>query len=88
LPELAGMAIDILDLDWMVRIGEARGIMGDEVTLCGNFNPVTEQLQCDAETTRAACVRCQKEGGIRFILQGGCETPPGTPEENIRACFV
>lgn len=87
LPMLAEMEIDILDVDWMVPLEEARRIMGQEVTLCGNFNPVQEQLRCDPETTRRAALRCAAEGAPRFILQAGCETPPGTPEENIRACF-
>jgi len=88
LPRLARLDIDILDVDWMVPLEEARAIMGEAVTLCGNFNPVEEQLQCPPERTRAASLRCRQQAGARFILQGGCETPPGTPLENVKACFV
>ena len=88
LPRLAQLDIDILDVDWMVPLEQARAIMGEAVTLCGNFNPVQEQLQCDAQRTREAALRCRRQAGSRFILQGGCETPPGTPLENVTACFI
>jgi MtaA/CmuA family methyltransferase len=88
IPHFKGLAIDILDLDWMVSMTRTREILGEHITLCGNFNPVTEQLQCSPETARAAAERCIAEGGKRFILQGGCETPPGTPADNVRAAFT
>jgi MtaA/CmuA family methyltransferase len=87
-PHFQGLDIDILDLDWMVSLTRTREILGNEMTLCGNFNPVTEQLQCTPDDARAAAQRCMGEGGERFILQGGCETPPGTPAENVRAAFI
>jgi MtaA/CmuA family methyltransferase len=87
LPLLAQLDIDILDVDWMVPLEDAQGIMGETVTLCGNFNPVEEQFQCSPSHTRAASLRCREQAGVRFILQGGCETPPGTPLDNVKACF-
>lgn len=87
LPHFKGLAIDILDLDWMVSLSGTREILGGDITLCGNVNPVTEQLQCGVEAAKAAAARCMAEGGERFMLQGGCETPPGTPPENIRAAM-
>lgn len=85
LPALAELPIDILDLDSMVSLAEARRIVGERITLCGNFHPVTELLRCDPDQAAAAARRCAREAGDRFILQAGCETPPGTPVENVRA---
>lgn len=88
LPGLSELGIDILDIDSMVPLAEARAAMGEQVTLCGNFNPVAEQLRCTADQARTAAERCIAEGGHRFILQGGCETPPETPLENVKAAFA
>lgn len=76
---------DIIDVDWMVPLDEARELAGPEVTLCGNFDPVAVLLQGSAEDVAEAARQCLKAGGERFILMPGCEVPPDTPEENIRA---
>ncbi len=85
LPGLSTLPIDILDIDWMVPLKHAHDVMGEQVTLCGNFDPVASLLKCTPEQAAAAAQRCVEEAGDRFILQAGCETPPGTPEANVRA---
>lgn len=82
---MAKTATDILDLDWMVSIAEARQAVGPDVTLCGNFDPAAVLLQGTPENVAAAARACLEAGGQRFILQPGCEVAPGTPEANIRA---
>lgn len=37
------------------------------------------------ERLYAAARQCIAEGGDRFILMPGCEVPPETPEQNLRA---
>jgi len=37
------------------------------------------------QTVADAARQCLAEGGQRFILQPGCEVPPGTPQDNLRA---
>jgi MtaA/CmuA family methyltransferase len=76
---------DIVDLDWMVSIDQARQDVGDEVTLCGNFDPSGILLQGNPETVAQAARECLRAGGKKFILMPGCEVAPATPEENIRA---
>jgi len=82
---MAQSGADIIDVDWMVPLDEARELAGPEVTLCGNFDPVAVLLQGSAEDVAEAARQCLKGGGERFILMPGCEVPPDTPEENIRA---
>jgi len=65
---------DIIDVDWMVSLVRARELVGPEVTLCGNFNPAAALFDGSPEAVPD-----------RFILMPGCEVPPATPEENIRA---
>ncbi len=82
---IAQSGADIIDVDWMVPLAEARGLVGPEVTLCGNFDPSAVLLQGSAEDVSGAAKECIRAGGDKFILMPGCEVPPGTPEENIRA---
>lgn len=82
---MARTGCEIIDVDWMVPLDEARTAVGPEVTLCGNFNPAGILLQGTPQDVAEAARRCFDMGGTRFILQPGCEVPPGTPEPNIRA---
>ena len=82
---MAQTGCDILDLDWMVPLDEARAAVGPDVTLAGNFDPAAVLLQGTAQEVADTARRNIEMGGRRFILQPGCEVPPGTPEQNIRA---
>jgi len=82
---MAESGADIIDLDWMVPIEQTRELLGPDVTLCGNFDPAAVLLQSTPEKIAEAARECIEAGGERFILMPGCEVPPATPEENIRA---
>lgn len=82
---MAKTAADIIDVDWMVPLKEARQLVGSDVTLCGNFDPSAVLLQGSPEDVATAAGQCIDDAGDRFILMPGCEVPPATPEENIRA---
>ena len=76
---------DIIDVDWMVPLSRARELVGPDVTLCGNFNPTGALLEGSPEDIANEARECLKAVPKRFILMPGCEVPPATPEENIRA---
>jgi len=76
---------DIIDVDWMVPLAKARELVGPEVTLCGNFNPAGALPTGTPEEVAEKARECLKAAPGRFILMPGCEVPPATPEENIRA---
>lgn len=82
---MAKSGADIIDVDWMVPLDKAREAVGPDITLCGNFDPTAVLLQGTADDVAKAARQCLKEGGDKFILMPGCEVPPSTPEENIRA---
>ena len=82
---MAKSGADIIDVDWMVPLEKARVLVGPDVTLCGNFDPSAVLLQGSAEDVAKAAKGCIRAGGDKFILMPGCEVPPATPEENIRA---
>jgi MtaA/CmuA family methyltransferase len=82
---MAQTGCDILDVDWMVPLDEARAAIGPDVALAGNLDPAAVLLQGTPQEVADTARRNIEMGGRRFILQPGCEVPPGTPEENIRA---
>jgi len=82
---MARTGCDIIDIDWMVPVDKSRTLVGPDVTLAGNFDPSAVLLQGSPQDVADAARRCIEMGGRRFILQPGCEVPPGTPEQNLRA---
>lgn len=84
LKDLRDVKPDILDLDWMVDMGDAAGILGEGIIRCGNLDPVSI-IEQQSEENLAKEVRdlCRKERGKRFILSGGCEITVDTPPENL-----
>lgn len=85
LSSLKEVGMDILDLDWQVDLDHARDIVGDEVILCGNINPVTVQDEAAKEIEERCkqLIGSQKEK--RYILSAGCEITVNTPPENLMA---
>ena len=82
---MAQTGADVIDVDWMVPLDQAREKVGDEVTLCGNFDPVGILLHGTPQIVADAATECIQKGGLRFILMPGCEVSQDTPKENIRA---
>jgi MtaA/CmuA family methyltransferase len=82
---MAGSGADIVDVDWMVPLARARELVGPQITLCGNFNPAGVLFEGSPEDVADAARECLEAVPDRFILMPGCEVPPGTPEQNIRA---
>lgn len=82
---MARTGADIIDVDWMVSLAAAREAVGPDVTLAGNFDPSAVLLQGTPEDVAQAARNCIESAGAKFILQPGCEVPPGTPEPNLRA---
>jgi len=83
--QMPATGADIIDVDWMVPLGRARKAVGPDVALCGSFDPAAVLLRGAADDVAAAARQCIAEGGDRFILMPGCEVPPETPEQNLRA---
>ncbi|HUW20163.1 MAG TPA: uroporphyrinogen decarboxylase family protein [Sedimentisphaerales bacterium] len=82
---MAQTGADVIDVDWMVPLDKARQLVGPDIVLCGNFDPSAVLLQGSPEDVADAARKCLQTGGDRFILMPGCEVPPATPEQNIRA---
>lgn len=82
---MAKSGADVIDVDWMVPLEKARQLVGPDIVLCGNFDPSAVLLQGTPENVAEAARECIKAGGKKFFLMPGCEVPPATPQQNIRA---
>ena len=79
------LGCEIVDLDSMAPLSEARQQMGSQVLLLGNLNPVSVLRNGDPAGVTAAIAECHRQAGPRFIVGAGCEVPRDTPPENLRA---
>ena len=85
LPGIAKTGADIVDFDWMVDLAEGRRILGPGTVLAGNLDPVRAVLQSTPERIRADVSRLYEKLGNPYMVGAGCEIPPGTPPENLKA---
>ena len=79
------LGCDIVDLDSMAPISDARRQMGPRMILLGNLNPVAVLRNGDPAGVTAAIAECHREAGPPFIVGAGCEVPRDTPPENLHA---
>jgi MtaA/CmuA family methyltransferase len=76
---------DIIDLDWQVDIDHARKILGKEVVLGGNINPVLVQNKSASEVYEMSKALVDKYRDQKYLLAAGCEITVLTPHENLMA---
>jgi len=76
---------EIVDLDWMVPVEEARSQMGPDQILLGNIDPVAVLLNGSPAHVKRHLESCRRAAEPNYIVGAGCEIPRGTPEENVRA---
>jgi MtaA/CmuA family methyltransferase len=63
LEDMAASGADIVDIDWMVDINQAREVFAGQAALCGNFDPVSVMLQGTPDDVSRAVLACQERGG-------------------------
>jgi MtaA/CmuA family methyltransferase len=85
LEPIGRLGCDIVDLDFMVPVDQARQAMGDDQILLGNIDPVRVLKNGTPESVTAAIAQCHQHAGPRYIVGAGCEVPRGTPPPNLQA---
>lgn len=85
LPGIADLGVDVLDVDHMVGLDRVRKHVGRRVALAGNLDPVACVYHQTPETIRRALVDAYAQAGNPYLVNAGCEIPPGTPPANLRA---
>ena len=82
---IATLGIDVLDVDHLVDLALVRQKVGPRVALAGNIDPVAGILRATPTAIRDRVRRDYELVGNPFLVNAGCEIPPGTPPENLRA---
>jgi MtaA/CmuA family methyltransferase len=85
LEKVGQLNCEIVDLDFMVSVADARQAMGEDQILLGNIDPVRVLREGTPDSVTAAIAACHHQAGPRYIVGAGCEVPRGTPPENLRA---
>jgi MtaA/CmuA family methyltransferase len=85
LPGVGSLGCDMVDIDSMVPLDQARREMGADAVLAGNLDPVKTLRNGTPETVTAALAECHRQAGPRYIVAAGCEVPRDTAEANVLA---
>jgi uroporphyrinogen decarboxylase len=78
---------DIMSVDYKDDLADVRRILGGRIAFAGNMNPVAVMLKETPAGVAAACRQAIAAAGAAegYILMPGCDIPPSTPIENVKA---
>ncbi|GHV74172.1 hypothetical protein AGMMS49940_14740 [Spirochaetia bacterium] len=84
---IAQTGADIFSMDYKADLAAARGVFDGKMAFAGNIDPVGVLLHGTPDGVTRASRRCMDCAGTGngFILMPGCDIPPATPVENIKA---
>ncbi len=85
LPGIGSLACEMVDIDSMVPLKQARREMGPHQVFAGNIDPVKTLRNGTPESVTAAIADCHAQAGPPYIVAAGCEVPRDTPEANVLA---
>ena len=85
LPYFAKLGADIIDLDWQVDMKKARDIIGSDTVLVGNLDPVSAIMKSTPDQIIKGIQQIYDDVGDPYMVGAGCEIPPGTRHENLKA---
>jgi MtaA/CmuA family methyltransferase len=86
LPDMIKTGADIVDIDHLVAtMGDFMHFFSGKQVPSGNSDPVSVIRDGSSETIRQSVIGCYKTTNGRGIVSAGCEIPPDTSVENLRA---
>ena len=85
LSHIAELGVDVLDIDHMLDPVLVRRVVGTSLALAGRIDPVAEVLNGTPASIRAAVAESYAAWGNPHLVMAGCEIPPGTPPDNLKA---
>ncbi len=83
--KIGELKCDIVDLDWMNPMDEAREKMGDKQVLLGNIDPVRVLRNGTPDEIKQGLAECHRGAKSRYIVGAGCEIPRDTHPDNVNA---
>ncbi|HEY3281023.1 MAG TPA: uroporphyrinogen decarboxylase family protein [Armatimonadota bacterium] len=81
--DMAKLGCEILDVDFLCPLGQARKDAGPDQIFLGNVDPVRVLEGGTPEDVYAGVDVCHREAGPRFIVAPGCEITRATPPANF-----
>ena len=85
IPQMRQLPVQIFELDSPTKLEAARAGLGSQRVILGNVSTITEMLEGTPRQVYEASRRCHNTCGSFHIVGTGCEMPPATPPENLRA---
>ena len=86
LDAMARTGASILSLDQCMDLRKTRDVVGADVTIGGNIDPVNVMGFGTPDDVRAVVNRLLVENGNRrYVVMTGCGIPPDTPLDNLQA---
>ncbi|HOV69213.1 MAG TPA: uroporphyrinogen decarboxylase family protein [Clostridia bacterium] len=84
---VAESGTDMFSLDHKVDLALAAEKLGGKIAFAGQIDPVSVMLKGDPDDVAAAARGCIAAAGGKpgYILMPGCDVPPNTSIENVRA---
>lgn len=84
LDDIAHLGVDTIDIDFLTNLSLAKEKLGS-MPMLGNMEPVGCLQNGTPDAIKATLTDCHNIIGDHFIIGAGCEVPPATPHENLRA---
>ena len=78
------LGCEIVDLDYLTPVAQAREKWGPRQALMGNLDPVRILRDGTPDDILRELAECHRQAGDRFIVGAGCEVPRDTPRKNLR----
>ncbi len=92
LGDLARTGADVLELDYQVNMARACTVVGPDITIWGNLDPVGVLAQGSprqvTDATRCLIQSFAEAGHPRFVVSSGCTLAMETSPENLQAMFA
>lgn len=89
LTDMAASGADVLELDHRVDMANACRVLGPEIAIWGNLDPVSLLAQGTPDQVRQATIDLMETasacGHKRLVVSSGCTLAPDTPSANLRA---
>ncbi|MGC8642251.1 MAG: uroporphyrinogen decarboxylase family protein [Isosphaeraceae bacterium] len=89
LADMAASGADVLELDHQLEIARACQVLGPEIGIWGNLDPVALLAQGTPEAVRRATIdlmeAARSAGHARLVVSSGCTLAPETPAANLVA---
>jgi uroporphyrinogen decarboxylase len=84
---LNGIGAELVSVDYKVSLEKCRAVFNGRTAFAGNMNPVAVLQRETPEGVARACEESIAAAGELpgYLLMPGCDIPPTTPAENIKA---